>query len=252
MKSHVAPFLINALACSLACVSSHAATLIVNGDDNDRTIGLDDLGNPVLGFIGDGSLGTADDNASFGKDDQAGIAVFQLPDLNGETIVGANLDFVWTGGAFLNAGGSGLPKGVDLYALRSDSSSTVLTTDYGFGAAPGNGTLIQDDLLVFTSNVAFPGAAPVETDATADAALASWLASEYNGGAVAGDYVFFRLNLDDEADNGAFFGSANNSTAGNRPVLTIETAAAIPEPGSLALLSAGGLVLLFRRRRCRA
>lgn len=224
---------------ALSSVAVHAVVFIIPGDPSDVSIGLNDSVQPIIGWNGDGGLQMGDDNAEFNKDDQAGIAVFELPDLAGETIGTASLDFTFTSGAFLGPGGDGLPKGVDVYGLRTSSSNAVQTSDYGFGSTPGNGDLIQDDIFVITNSEPFPGAVSISTDATGDANLASWLQNQYDNGANAGDYVFIRLNLDDATNNALAFGSANNATEANRPSLTIAT---VPEPTAYAALL--GLLVL--------
>ncbi len=227
---------------SLLAVPNLQAASVIPGNVSDRAIGLDTNGSPVLGFAGDAGLALADNNADFGKDDLAGVLVFELPDLSGLSISTANLDITASWPQFAISGS------VDLYGIRSSSSNAVVLGDYGFGTTGNSGdTLLQSDFLVKG-----PGAqasARFGTDGAGDTAIAGWLTGLYGTGAVAGDFAFLRLQANTESNNAWNISSADNGTAADRPVLTVQT---VPETGTAILLGAGALVVVGRRRRCAA
>ena len=170
------------------------------------------------------------------------IVQFALPDLAGGTISSANLL------ASLNAPTWQAWGNVDVYGVRYSSAVAVALTDYApFSDAAGNGTKIMDNFYVSGSGTA--AYVDLNTDATADTALATWLTDQYTAGAVAGDYVFLRFqpdSMDAVTSHAVAFATAN--TAGETtPVLTIETV--IPEPATLGLVSVFAGAILFIRRR---
>ncbi len=228
-----------ALAILVAAgVSADAAMFDVTSDPGDTTIGLNTEGVPGVHWNGATTMIIGDDNAQYGKDDVAAVAVFQLPDLGGEAIESANLACRMTWGKYALSGG------VDVYATRYASSKSVIVDDYGWGQplTTGGGTLIQDDLIVHAGEA--QEMATFETDDAADAVLAAWLADAYAGGAVAGDYVFIRFNGDAQSANTFNLVSGNHTTE-MPPTLTITT---VPEPATLSVLALGGLAVLCRRR----
>ena len=228
-----------ALAMVIAIgVSANAAVISVASDPADTTIGLNTEGVPGVHWNAATTMIIGDDNAQYGKDDVAAVAVFQLPDLGGEAIDTANLSCRMSWGRYALSGG------VDVYGVRAASSNAVLVGDYGWGQplTTGGGTLIQDDFIVHAGET--QDLATFETDDTADAALAAWLAGAYSSGAVAGDYVFIRFNGDAQSNNTFGLISGNHATE-MPPTLTITT---IPEPATLGFLALGALAA-FRRRR---
>ena len=198
-----------------------AGTFTTNSLAADVYIGIST--NPIVehvAWVGDSVLYCGGANYEYNKGDMCAVVVFQLPDLGGETIASANLTFtgqrqwetVWN---------------IDLYGVRSSSSSSaVITNDYGFG--PGtSGTLIQDDIMT-------PGDANTTwiskaTDVTGDANLASWLTAQY-ASVGAGGYVFLRFNPDNvvarpTGDANTYLIAAHEHTTEAMPALTITTQA---------------------------
>ncbi len=232
-----------AFACSASM--SMAAMFAIDSDVADRGIGMSDGSgaDPVglkLLWAGEDEQGVGDDNFFYTKAEQAAVLVFQLPDLGGESISTANLDF----DAYIAYPGGTFPKNVMLYGSRYDASSAVTLGDYAYSATTV-GTLLQGDLINIASNVNL-GWGSYETSATGDSAITTWLSDQYTAGASAGDYVFLTIAIDSESSNPVNIAMAEHITQ-STPVLTITTA--IPEPGTMALvlISLGGL-LLFRRR----
>lgn len=194
-----------------------------------------------------------------GSQTSVGILVFQLPTLlPGETISAASLTFAQA--PFTGVGS--LAENIDLYGLRYSASATVTTDDFYVGASGGdatNASLLHDALL--TKGVAYGN-----SDSTVDPAeffttsggvggssigLTTFLNAQYTAGAVGGDYVFLRFNMDTfSTGNRLDVISADNANI-NKPFIDV-TITAVPEPSSaaaLAGLGALGLVALRRRRQ---
>ncbi len=186
------------------------------------------------------------------------VLVFQLPALPAnEEVTSADLAVTVTAG---NDWRSLYGKGVDLYALRVNTASTVVAGDYflgSYGTDLTEATPIQQNFLYQPNNYN-GGMDPTQlgtrsTDAAGDASLGAWLQSIYDADpSAAGKYVFLRLNSHgDITTDGRYWeiGSMNNTTVANRPTLMLTTAA-IPEPAT-GLVAAGALLLAARRRRRR-
>eukprot|EP01093_Parvamoeba_rugata_P000716 TRINITY_DN1089_c0_g1_i1.p1 TRINITY_DN1089_c0_g1~~TRINITY_DN1089_c0_g1_i1.p1 ORF type:complete len:328 (+),score=93.71 TRINITY_DN1089_c0_g1_i1:41-1024(+) len=150
----------------------------------------------------------------------SGIIPFKLPARpSGQLVVSANLK------VHVNYGREWISSNVDLYGLPYNAASTIYPADHFDDAYPdttADVTGIQDDY--FSKNVD-PGSLDTarfeETNAGGDTALVDYLNAQYDAGAVAGDYVFLRLNVDDPATTGAhYFGVDDGSTA-NAPTLSI-------------------------------
>ena len=169
------------------------------------------------------------------------VVQFALPDLGGETISGANLL------ASLNAPTWQSWGNVDVYGVRYSSSVSVALSDYApFSDAAGNGTKIMDNFYVSGSGTA--AYVDLNTDASADTALASWLTAQYAAGAQVGDYVFLRFqpdHIDAVAGHAIAFATAD-TVAETTPVLTIET---IPEPATLSMVAGFAGAIIFIRRK---
>jgi len=150
----------------------------------------------------------------------SGIIPFKLPARpSGQLVVSANLK------VHVNYGREWISSNVDLYGLPYNAASTIYPADHYDGAYPdatADVTAIQDDY--FTKNVdagSLDTARFEETNVNGDNALVNYLNAQYDAGAVEGDYVFLRLNVDDPATTGAhYFGVDDGSTA-NAPTLSI-------------------------------
>jgi len=150
----------------------------------------------------------------------SGIIPFKLPARpSGQLVVSANLK------VHVNYGREWISSNVDLYGLPYNAASTIYPADHYDGAYPdatADVTAIQDDY--FTKNVdagSLDTARFEETNVNGDNALVDYLNAQYDAGAVEGDYVFLRLNVDDPATTGAhYFGVDDGSTA-NAPTLSI-------------------------------
>ncbi len=225
------------VALTMACTTD-AAQFVISSNVADTYIGLNKDGNPTVGWNGDAEIIVGDDNPDSSKDAVAAIFMFELPDLAGEFISDAKLDFTITGSDWMSSTAK-----LDLYGLRYASTTQVLTTDYGFGPEPGNGVLIQDDLYAgFGGDMNFPIFVSAE-----GSTLVDFLSDLYQNGAVGGDYVFFRLNLDAMSANPARIASASYADPAYRPSLTITT---VPEPSTYAaLFGLGALGFAILRRR---
>ena len=178
-------------------------------------------------------------------DGEVAIVTFALPTLTGGTTISDANFYDYCGRSFSATSTDG--SDIDLYALRIADSVNITSADFYIGTDDTGATKIQTDLFTRTS-VGGSGQPPtnpnVNTDATGDSNLATWLSAQYTGDTPNATYAIFRLNSQG-APGGSYFGytMANGST---RAVLTITT---IPEPATLALLATGGLCLLRRKRR---
>ena len=149
------------------------------------------------------------------------IIPFKLPVRPaGKLVVSASLK------VHVNYGRQYIGSNVDLYGLKYNAASTIYPASHFDGAYPdgtANVTAIEDDY--FAKNVAsgeLDTARFEETSAAGNTALVAYINAQYDAGAVAGDYVFLRLNVDDPDTTGSqYFGVDDGSTA-NAPTLTIE------------------------------
>lgn len=98
---------------------------------------------------------------------------------------------------------------VDLYGIRSSSSSTVLTNDYS------GGVLLQNDIMVPSSATG----TLFSVSAAGTNAISAWVNSLYDAGAVAGDYLFFGLRFDSTPDDNSYYQihTANSAARANQP-----------------------------------
>ncbi len=231
---------------AVSAISAQAATLSATTDPADREIGIGNGDNNLLvganlSWIGDPEMRAGNNNPSFGRQNGAIILVFELPAIPvGEEIVSADLTSdVYR--HFINNANT------DIYGVRSDASNAVVLGDYGFGTIAGPGTLIQDD--AYTPAMPQGVYTSMSTDASGDAALATWLDAQYTA-VGAGGYAFMRLQLDAAATTALYYKvpSGNNTAGLNLPTLSITTAP-VPEPTTFGLLVLGSLAIAGIRKR---
>ncbi len=149
------------------------------------------------------------------------IIPFKLPVRpTGKLVVDAHLKI------HVNYGREWILSNVDLYGLAYNTASTIYSVDHFDGAYPdiaAGVTAIEDDY--FAKNVA-GGTLDTprfeDTSAGGDTNLIAYLNAQYDAGAVAGDYVFLRLNVDDPATTGAHYFGVDDGSTVNAPTLTIE------------------------------
>lgn len=230
-----------------------AAVFTVEVDGSDQTWRDDGtsiwIGQPGAGIGYDGS-----------QRETAHIMPFALPDLGGETLVSATLTMRFTDSEWGNS------LNLDLYGLRVNASAATGFGDFYRGAwdiSGTNGTPIQQQYVQkIAGNPAPDNERDVVTDPTGTAALTAWLTSLYSGSASPGDFIFLRLNPDQDylsGSNSYIYSYTGNSTVtGNisggtigvlKPTLTLTTAVPVPEPGSLLLVMVSLIGILFLRNR---
>ena len=212
-----------ALVAILGVGMSAEAVVVTNitSDVADAHLGVNS--NDVVSVldIGNAEFRAGGGNLQYSKADMCSVFMFQLPSLDGGTVSSANIG-INTRVSY--PGALSYPVSLDLYGVRSASTPTVLASDYApVGDNVGNGTLIQNDVVSLTDNndQTYASFTPISTSATGDAALASWISAQYDAGAVAGDYVFLRLNTDVATANYWITASADHASE-SPPTLTLE------------------------------
>ncbi|MCK5781959.1 MAG: discoidin domain-containing protein [Flavobacteriales bacterium] len=181
-------------------------TIVVAASNDDQTV-YNNLGTQWVGYhthrLGTNKLISA-------------VIPFEIPTLvAGESIVSAslNLQLLSKSGALENV--------IDLYGLPYRSFSVMLTSDFYAGEFNGdvNAVALQQSILdnnsalgSFSSNVG--------------SAMADYINQEIANGAVAGDYVFFRLSINtDNTSNYNYWDIASNDHTSSeyRPSLSLVT-----------------------------
>ncbi|MEN8157881.1 MAG: T9SS type A sorting domain-containing protein [Bacteroidota bacterium] len=151
-----------------------------------------------------------------GTYDASAVIPFRLP-LLGETeeVKSAELKIRFKG--FNNSPQSS----VDLYGLPARSRSDVLAGDHwqgGYGESE-NGTGLVPHLISPSSTPGF-----IDADTSASMAIAAYINGEYEAGAGAGDYIFFRLNSgagDETPGNYYRLSSTDETDSNHRPSLAL-------------------------------
>lgn len=119
--------------------------------------------------------------------DRCTVYVFQLPDLGADAAPFESASF-----SFNYESKDGALKDNDLYGLGRRSSSTVLGSDY-YGQTttsdPTDATHLQSEILTNATPLG-----SVATSSSGDAALLTYLNTQYASGAGIGEFVFLRLN----------------------------------------------------------
>jgi hypothetical protein len=148
------------------------------------------------------------------------VIPFRLPAVpEGANLSGASLK------VYVNFGREWANTNIDLYGIPFRSTSEVVLNDYysgDFGNGNGSDTGIADDF--FTKNVDL-GAKDTprweETKETEKDNLLSYIKAQYAAGAKEGDWVFFRLSVDNTKMNGSQFFGISDATMTNKPTLTL-------------------------------
>lgn len=249
-----------AAALAAAPVASYGAIIgVINGDGADTFAGGQSNSGPVDGGNSAGSGGAlggftikvgrlsgANDATNNANQGRAAIYVFQLPDLGliANPFTSANLSFG------LQLIDDATTAAADLYGLGRRVAPTVLASDYYFGNGE-DGTdadRLQQDILTAAMNAGSENTI-INTDATGDANLVTYLNAQYGAGAGVGQYVFLRLNVDggSTAQRGYNVHTANDVDTAKRPTISFE---AIPEPSTWALFALGAAAMIRRRWAC--
>ena len=209
--------------------------------------GTDIIGNTAdRAILSDGALAWAGregervGGSGVDGNDQCLVYVFELPELQPEhEVKTADLSFYFEGFSYY------IPVGnVDLYGLAYRTGATILSSDFYQGSLDSdpNVTVIEDNIAVPSSS---PGSF-INTDSAADTALVAYLNAQYMSGAIAGDFVFLRLNPDNDETNSPqrywTFSMADNTNVAQKPVLSVTTApifdfdAPVPDPMTWAVV----------------
>ncbi|WP_139957575.1 T9SS type A sorting domain-containing protein [Flavicella sediminum] len=149
------------------------------------------------------------------------IIPFKLPERpSGKSVTSASLKI------HVNYGREWITSNVDLYGLSYNAMSTIDPANHFDDAYPDatlGVTAIEDDF--FAKNVA-PGNLDTprfeETSTAGNTALAAYINAQYDAGAVAGDFIFLRLNVDNPATTGAHYFGVDDGSTTNAPTLTLE------------------------------
>ena len=142
------------------------------------------------------------------------IIPFQLPTLGvNEKITAAEFSTQLTGIT------ASLDNEIDIYALPYRSSNAILDADYFAGTTDASNQLIEKSFFTKLSTVA-----KHTTNVSANVVLIDFINQQYTNGAVGGDFIFIRLNLNtDNTSNYNYWNiaSQDNGTEGFRPLLTL-------------------------------
>ncbi len=234
---------ISLLIVAAISVPCSAAVIDIVGDPADRQL----QGDGTMPWVGQSPhrVGYVNQGGVIGNSNS--ILVFQLPALPaGETVGEAHLSVALVSGCSWFA-----PVGaVDVYGLGWRATPAPVVDDFYVGPYGGDATdatPIQHalDVPTWTGGQSATVYGTYGTDVAGDQALADYLNAQYAAGA-AGNYVFIRMNLDeDEQPLMAHYAFACANTPGSPVTMTLTT---VPEPTTLALLALGAAVI---RRRCR-
>lgn len=145
----------------------------------------------------------------------SGIVMFPLPALpTGRKVVSADLRMS------LYQAATYYSFGVDLYALRASASPNIIAADYysgPYGVIAGH-TPIMDN-FAFSRGTGLYSV----TNGIARTNLGSWVQSQYDAGAAAGQFVFLCLAPDTNAPSSQYCRLRDCTTANEEPLLTLTT-----------------------------
>jgi len=228
---------------------AYADTVVSVSDQNTDPLVAADGWIDANGGANSGQALFAGSAATIGTDDRSGIAFLKLPTLPaGHTISSADFQIYLYKSNMVDGDWA-----TDLYALYTTDTPVLSAADHYLGADDPSATKVMDDFNVFDNfNPPYnPADGNYNTDAAADAVLATWLQSQYTGSTPNAAYAVFRLNAD-ALPSGSFqlnryvASDGLGDTSGSPlPTLTIET---IPEPATLGLLGLAGLGAMIARR----
>jgi parallel beta-helix repeat protein len=163
------------------------------------------------------------------------ILPFQLPArLNDKVVVDASLKVnVHYVREWINSN-------IDLYGLSYSSNNTINPVNHyddAYRASNSTEVAIQDNYITRTETVgtAYTPDRKVSTSNTANTALVDYINAQYDAGAVAGDYIFLRLNIDVPINTNSpssmptagahYYGISDETTGINAPLLTLKISA---------------------------
>ncbi|MEM9118186.1 MAG: PEP-CTERM sorting domain-containing protein [Cyanobacteria bacterium P01_F01_bin.56] len=252
-KTYLAAASIGLLAAFAPVAPAFGATMSVTSDPSQNYQYLDDPVSQARLFSAPPNLGTGN-AAAPGGGRWNGYMVFELPDLLGETLTSASLDF----SAFIDASvNAPVNINADIWGVGFTTGFAPILENYDGDDAndgnPGN-VRIQDNILTPSSLVGVGNRTSISTDATGDANLLAYLNTFYdaNPGYTGGSFAHLRLNHDAPASLGNKIERyIVDSNASDSPTLTLttSTAEAVPEPASiLGLAAMAGIGVVTRRK----
>jgi parallel beta-helix repeat protein len=184
-------------------------------DNNPQALSAYTVDGEKIGMKGGSSDANGDANLT------SIVIPFRLPELPaGKEITSASLR------VYVNYGRKLTDTNLDLYGLECRTLPDISTDDYysgEFGTGNGNDTPIADNFI--SKNVA-EGEPDTprweETSADENVKLLNYIKARYSNGAVAGDYLFMRLSVDNVSMNGFQFFGISDATMTNPPELSLK------------------------------
>ena len=135
----------------------------------------------------------------------AGIMAFELPDLNGATIISANLKFTVNSAGSMN---TGKYCNVNLEAIRSGPMGSVtVSNDYRVIGLRTNEVAIQNGIAGWNDG---PFPKMFQTTGAANSTLGAWLSQQYTQAGIGG-LVFLRLAPDKDPVSSYYFSIPSDS-----------------------------------------
>jgi hypothetical protein len=209
------------LAVVMAVGTTHAELIIGNVSDAQMSSRQAGAQGADISFYADGDnvrIGRWDNEGNAAQQNIAGVFVFKLPDLGMQENPFTTATFNFTVKTVDNW--PAMNYGADLYGLDARASSTVLASDFYVGDGPddaADAVKLQDSILTASSSVG--------SKASVD--IASFLNTQYAGGANIGKFVFLRINRDGSTDlaaesNGYVVYTEEWSAEAERPFISYE------------------------------